>query len=86
MSFGQIFLNELKKKEIPTILVSGILRKKQLFFQELWWFYEKFLKAFHHFFVQDENSKQLLTTIHFENVTVAGDTRLISVSEDFRTR
>ena len=39
------------------------------------------LKAFHHFFVQDENSKQLLTTIQFENISVVGDTRFDRVSE-----
>ena len=39
------------------------------------------LKAFHHFFVQDKNSKELLNSINFENVTIAGDTRFDRVSK-----
>lgn len=71
----------LKKKEIPTILVSGIFREEQIFFKYYGGFMRNSLKAFHHFFVQDENSKQLLSTIHFQNVSIAGDTRFDRVSE-----
>ena len=39
------------------------------------------LKAFHHFFVQDKNSKELLNSINFENVTISGDTRFDRVSK-----
>ncbi len=73
--FWPNLLNELKSKEIPTILVSGILREKQLFFKSYGGFMRKSLEAFHHFFVQDENSKKLLDSISFKNVTIAGDTR-----------
>jgi 3-deoxy-D-manno-octulosonic-acid transferase len=79
--FWPNLLNELKRKEIPTILVSGILREKQLFFKGYGGFMRKSLQAFHHFFVQDENSKTLLNSINFENVTVAGDTRFDRVSK-----
>ncbi|PQJ69143.1 3-deoxy-D-manno-octulosonic acid transferase [Polaribacter butkevichii] len=79
--FWPNLLNELKQKEIPTILVSGILRKKQLFFKSYGGFMRDSLQAFHHFFVQDENSKKLLSSINFENVTVAGDTRFDRVSK-----
>lgn len=79
--FWPNLLNELKRKEIPTILVSGILREKQLFFKSYGGFMRESLQAFHHFFVQDENSKKLLTSINFENVTVAGDTRFDRVSK-----
>ena len=41
----------------------------------------KSLQAFHHFFVQDTNSKGLLQSIHFNNVTVSGDTRFDRVSK-----
>jgi 3-deoxy-D-manno-octulosonic-acid transferase len=37
--------------------------------------------SFSHFFVQDENSKQLLNSINFNNVTVSGDTRFDRVFE-----
>ena len=42
---------------------------------------KKSLESFHHFFVQDENSKLLLNSIDFENVTVAGDTRFDRVTK-----
>ena len=41
---------------------------------------KKSLAAFDHFFVQDSNSKLLLNSIAFKNVTVAGDTRFDRVS------
>ena len=79
--FWPNLLNELKVKEVPTILVSGILRENQLFFKTYGGFMKQSLKAFHHFFVQDENSKKLLNSINLENVTVAGDTRFDRVSK-----
>ena len=79
--FWPNLLNELKSKEIPTILVAGILREKQLFFKSYGGFMRKSLQAFHHFFVQDENSKKLLNSINFENVSIAGDTRFDRVSK-----
>ena len=79
--FWPNLLNELKNKEIPTILVSGILREKQLFFKSYGGFMRKSLNAFHHFFVQDVNSEKLLNSINFKNVTVAGDSRFDRVSK-----
>jgi 3-deoxy-D-manno-octulosonic-acid transferase len=73
--FWPNLLKELKKKEIKTILVSGILRKEQLFFKSYGAFMRSSLAAFDHFFVQDINSKTLLNSIFYHNVTVAGDTR-----------
>ncbi len=73
--FWPNLLNELKRKQVPTILVSGIFRKKQLFFKFYGGFMRKSLQAFHHFFVQDNASKELLKSINFTNATVSGDTR-----------
>ena len=39
------------------------------------------LKAFNHFFVQDVASQKLLASIHYNNTTVAGDTRFDRVSK-----
>ena len=78
--FWPNFLDALKKKKIKTILVSGILRKDQLFFQSYGTFMKRSLAAFDHFFVQDSNSKVLLNSIAYNNVTVAGDTRFDRVS------
>ena len=79
--FWPNFLNELHKREIPTLLISGIFRKNQVFFKSYGGFMRNALKAFHHFFVQDERSKELLESINFNNVTIAGDTRFDRVSK-----
>jgi 3-deoxy-D-manno-octulosonic-acid transferase len=79
--FWPNLLNELHKKEVSTILVSGILRDKQLFFKVYGGFMRKSLQAFHHFFVQNKKSKDLLDSINFKNVTIAGDTRFDRVSK-----
>ncbi len=79
--FWPNYLNELKKRNIPTYLVAGIFRKDQLFFKGYGGFYRKALTAFHHFFVQNEASNILLKSIGFENVTVHGDTRFDRVAE-----
>lgn len=78
--FWHYYLNELQKRKITTILIAGIFRLSHPFFQ--WWggFHRKMLQNFSHLFLQDESSKQLLSTIGFQNkITVAGDTRFDSV-------
>jgi len=79
--FWPNILNELKSKEIETILVSGIFRKDQAFFKWYGSWMKNSLLAFSHFFVQDESSKILLNDIGFKNITVSGDTRFDRVFE-----
>jgi len=74
------YLNALKNKEIPTYLISGIFREKQVFFKWYGGFYRKALDAFEHFFVQNSSSKELLLQLGKTNVTVSGDTRFDRVS------
>jgi 3-deoxy-D-manno-octulosonic-acid transferase len=74
------YLNELKNKNIPTYLISGIFRKNQLFFKWYGRFYRNALDAFHHFFVQNATSKELLLELKKTNVTVSGDTRFDRVA------
>lgn len=69
------YLNELKKQEIKTYLISGIFREKQAFFKWYGEFYRNALKTFDYFFVQNDSSKTLLQSIGFNNVKVSGDTR-----------
>lgn len=69
------YLSELKKRGIKTYLISGIFRKNQMFFCWYGGFFKKMLHGFDHFFVQNENTKNLLNTIGFQNITVSGDTR-----------
>lgn len=79
--FWPNLLNELNNRKIDTILVSGIFRKNQLFFKWYGGWMQNSLKAFSHFFIQDEISKSLLKSIDFTNVTVCGDTRFDRVYE-----
>lgn len=78
--FWPNYLFELQKKNVPTLLVSGVFREDQLFFKSYAGFMRKALASFEHFFVQDENSEQLLKSIGFKNVTLSGDTRFDRVS------
>lgn len=69
------YLNELKKRQIKTYLISGILRENQVFFKWYGSFYRKCLTAFDFFFVQNESSKILLLSLGYQNVKISGDTR-----------
>jgi 3-deoxy-D-manno-octulosonic-acid transferase len=74
------YLDQLQNQKIPTYLISGIFREKQLFFKWYGGFYRKALDTFTHFFVQNENSKKLITQLGKTNVTVSGDTRFDRVA------
>jgi 3-deoxy-D-manno-octulosonic-acid transferase len=69
------YLNELKKQQIKTYLISGIFRENQAFFKWYGGFYRNALKSFDYFFVQNESSKNLIQSIGFNNVKISGDTR-----------
>lgn len=74
------YLFELKKRNIPTLLISGVFRKNQLFFKKYGNFMRNALLSFNYIFLQDENSEKLLQSIGFANTTVSGDTRFDRVS------
>lgn len=73
--FWYFFLREIHKHNIPLYLVSGIFRKNQRFFKPNGIKSRKMLKWFTHFFLQNEESKELLQSINITNVSVTGDTR-----------
>lgn len=75
------YLHQLKRRKIPTLLISAIFSNKQVFFKPWGGFMRKSLKAITHFFLQDSNSQELLNGIGFNNTTVSGDTRFDRVSE-----
>lgn len=75
------YLSQLKKRNVPTFLVSALFSKRQVYFKPFGGFMRKSLKTFSHFFVQDDDSRKLLKSIGFENVTISGDTRFDRVSE-----
>lgn len=74
------YLNELKKANIKTYLISGIFREKQAFFKWYGGFYRNALKTFDYFFVQNESSKKLLQSLDYQNVKISGDTRFDRVA------
>jgi len=75
------FLTELNNRKIPTILVSAIFEKRQVYFKSYGGFMQKALQTFEHIFVQDKKSKSLLESLDIKNVTVSGDTRFDRVSQ-----
>lgn len=75
------YLYELKKRNIPVYLVSGIFRKEQHFFKSYGGWFRKQLGSFSHFYLQDEQSIALLNSIGYKNTTLAGDTRFDRVWE-----
>ncbi len=76
------YLTELKRRQVPVFLISGIFRPTQPFF--LWYggLWKEMLACFSHLFVQNEASAELLSGIGVtQNVTVSGDTRFDRVIE-----
>ena len=70
------YLSELKHRNIPAILVSGVFRKDQPFFKWYGRLHRYMLESFSHLLVQNEASRTLLAGLGFsENVTICGDTR-----------
>lgn len=80
--FWYHYINQIKKRNIPLYLVSGIFRKNQQFFANTPWgkWYRKMLKGFSQFFVQDTESLQLLQSIGITKCTISGDTRFDRVA------
>ena len=81
------YLTECKKRSIPLLLVSGIFRQDQPFFKWYGNLHRQMLNCFTHFFVQDNESYDLLKSININEVTVAGDTRfdrVAEIAENFR--
>jgi 3-deoxy-D-manno-octulosonic-acid transferase len=76
------FLVELKKRNIPTLLVSGVFRPDQPFFRWYGRLHRYMLECFTHLFVQTEASRELLRKLRLvDQVSVSGDTRFDRVIE-----
>ena len=85
--YWNYYLQEIKRRNIPLILISGVFRSNQVFFKWYGGFYRKMLECFTHFFVQNLSSKeQLQKLIVEEKISVSGDTRcdrVINIAENF---
>ena len=73
--FWYNYLHILRHRKVPVYSVSSIFRPDQVFFKWYGRQYGHVLKCFTHFFVQNEESKQLLAKIGIHDVTITGDTR-----------
>lgn len=73
--FWYNYLHILKHRHIPVYSVSSIFRPDQVFFKWYGSQYGRVLNCFTHFFVQNEESKNLLAKIGITAVTIVGDTR-----------
>ena len=73
--FWYNYLHILQHRGVPTYSVSSIFRPDQIFFQWYGRQYGRVLKCFTHFFVQNMESKALLSKLGITDVDVVGDTR-----------
>jgi 3-deoxy-D-manno-octulosonic-acid transferase len=85
--YWHYYLQEIKRRNIPLLLISGVYQNNQVFFKWYGSFHRKMLECFTHFFVQNISSKeQLQKLISEEQITVSGDTRcdrVINIAENF---
>lgn len=74
--FWKNYISACKRRGIPVYSVSSIFRKNKIFFHWYGRSYANVLKKVSHFFVQDEESANLLATKGIRsNVHIVGDTR-----------
>ena len=79
--FWPNFLKYLKKNNTPTYLLAGVFRKNHWFFKPYGFWMRNNLKTFNHFFVQNNDSKNILKKYNFNNCSVMGDSRFERVLE-----
>ncbi|MRI62684.1 3-deoxy-D-manno-octulosonic acid transferase [Ornithobacterium rhinotracheale] len=76
------FLDEYKKAGVPIIVVSAIFRENQSYFKSYGKFFAQKLKNdLAHFFVQNQESVDLLSKIGISNASAVGDTRFDRVKK-----
>lgn len=75
------YLMELRRRGIPSYVISAIFRPGQIFFKPWGGMFRKILKSFTTLFVQNEQSAQLLRSIGIDQVVVCGDTRFDRVAD-----
>lgn len=67
------YLSELKKRNIPTYLVSAIIGRNTPFFKWYGGLYKESLHAFTHFMVLNEQSARNLNRLGYTNLSITGD-------------
>jgi 3-deoxy-D-manno-octulosonic-acid transferase len=69
------YFKALNTRNIPLYIISAIFRPGQIFFKWYGGLHRKILGFVECFFLQDEQSKQLLANIGLKNAIISGDTR-----------
>ncbi len=75
-------INQAKKNGSKIYNVSGVFRQDHRFFKWYGGVFRNLLQKFDWFFVQNEQSKNLLESIDIKNVTITGDSRFDRVIEN----
>jgi len=78
--FWYNYINELSKNKIPLVFISTAFRRSQYFFYPWGKWARKQLQKVTYFFVQNQNSLDLLTGIKVYHAEVGGDTRFDRVA------
>ena len=80
--FWKNYIRACRHYHIPVYSVSSIFRPNKIFFRWYGRGYASVLRMVDHFFVQDEESARLLSTLGISrNVTIVGDTRFDRVMD-----
>lgn len=69
------YLFELDKKQIPTFLISTVIKKHQSFFKWYGGNFRRALKTYHTIYTQDVHSIKLLRVLKVSTGVLTGDTR-----------
>ena len=80
------FLFELNKRKIPTVFISAIFRKDQVYFKKPGKWFLKHFETVKYFFVQNDESTAILKKNNINQVSVAGDTRFDAVISNKETK
>lgn len=75
------YMFSCEERGIPLVMISAILRSNQRFFGWSSFFWKPVLKTVDHFFVQDQQSADLLAGLGIMSCTISGDTRFDRVLE-----
>lgn len=75
------YMKVLKNNNIPLYYISALLHKDHYFFKPYSFWFRKQLKNVTHYFVQNDETSQLLNSININDVTITGDTRFDRVFE-----
>ncbi len=78
--FWYHYIHTLNRNSIPVYLISSNFRPNQVFFRWYGGFFRKMLFQFSHLFVQNQRSRELLSFLPSDRVTVSGDTRFDRVN------